>query len=379
LILAAAWLAGCSGPSRPRPEWESTAAIRIDTAIEDRRQQEDWDKAFATLSSRTREGGLEILALSAGGQSGAFGAGLMQGWTEAGSRPEFDLVTGVSTGALIGVFAFLGPEFDSTLKDVYTKYSTSDVLTRRWWIELPFTDSYARSSPLRSMLAKYVPDELVERIGAQSARGRVFLVATANMDLDRMRVWNMTALAADQSLPLSQRGARFRQILAASLSIPTLVNPQFIDSHMHADAGLIRQVFLSDPDHTEDFKRVACAGGPPRIWTIVNRRLSTPPKVVDDHIIDITSRSVQMLVDSSLSKDVEEVQRLATECKGQFSLAALPIDPARKDPSGMFDREYMRLLNDLGSQMARSGQAWSSSLRHARSPLPEIGPAPTGP
>ena len=368
-FLAAAMLAACSGPSRPRPDWSASPKGEADIAAECQRQQADLDKALETLASHPHKGGMDVLALSAGGQSGAFGAGIMQGWTEQGDRPEFSLITGVSTGALIAVFAFIGPEGDAALRELYTTHSTSDVYTRRWWVELPFNDSYARSSPLRSMITRHLTEDVVCRIADEQAKGRVLLIATADLDLNHLRIWNMSALAADESMSLSERTARFREILAASLSIPTLVPPVFLDQHMHADGGLFLQVFLADRDREEEFHRVLCADGPPRIWTIINRRLAAPPRVIDDHIIDVTKRSLQILVDSGLIKDIDEIRHFATDCGGRFSLAILPTDPSRPDPADMFDREYMRSLHDLGVGMAHSGQAWTGP------PVPKSTPA----
>lgn len=354
----AAVLSGCSGAARPG--WIGNQHAEIDASAEDVRQRDDIDRALAALSARDATRPLDVLVLSGGGQTGAFGAGIVEGWTLTGQRPDFGLITGVSTGALISVFAFLGPEGDAPLRELYTTHGKSDVYSTRWWVELPFADSYARSSPLRATIARYITDDVVRRVGEQGARGRILLTATANLDLDRLRIWNMSALAADESIPLHERADRFRNILFAATSIPTFVSPVFIDRSMHADAGPIRQLFLTDRAHAEDFRR-QLAAAPLRIWVVVNRTITSPPAITDDHIFAITARSVQLMIDACLEKDIEEVRRLAADCNASFFLAAVPENPLNRNPADMFDRSYMQELNGLGRAMVQSGAVWSES------------------
>ena len=72
-----------------------------------------------------------ILALSGGGANGAFGAGFLCGWTQAGTRPKFKIVTGISTGTIIATLAFLGTEYNEVLKDIYTTATTSTVINKK--------------------------------------------------------------------------------------------------------------------------------------------------------------------------------------------------------------------------------------------------------
>ncbi len=357
LSIAAAMLAGCA--ARPRPEWATSAPTSINTSAEEARQRSDMDRAIATLSERPNGKTCDVLALSSGGQTGAFGAGLIEGWTTKGDRPEFGLVTGVSTGALIAVFAFLGPDGDATLREMYTTHGQSDVIDKRWWIELPLADSYARSTPLRNMINHYISDDVVRRIGG--IKGRVLLVGTSNMDLCRLRVWNMTALAADEAIPLAARAARFRDIVMASMSIPMLMPPVFIDGHMHMDGGMVRQVFLTELDRADDLRRAL--GGHPRFWVIANRHVKTPPKVVANHMITISARSVQLMMDANLEKDLEEARRFAADCGGAFATAAVPPDLSDEGTSGMFDAQYMQRLHAEGIKTVLAGAAWGALVQ----------------
>ena len=100
------------------------------------------------------------LSLSGGGDNGAFGAGLLVGWTEQGSRPEFNLVTGISTGALIAPFAYLGKDYDPILREVYTQIKPSDVFKSRGFLSGFFGDGLADTTPLYGLISKYIISKL---------------------------------------------------------------------------------------------------------------------------------------------------------------------------------------------------------------------------
>ena len=119
-----------------------------------------------------------FLAISGGGDNGAFGAGLLNGWTAAGNRPTFKLVTGVSTGALTAPFAFAGPTYDATLKEVYTTISAKDIAEPRSLLAALTSDAMADNHPLGKLLAKYVNQALLDVIAAEYAKGRLLLVGT---------------------------------------------------------------------------------------------------------------------------------------------------------------------------------------------------------
>ena len=379
--LLAAILVGCAGYPRPHPE--STGPQRRVTpaaiAFAQQQQLHDFDAALSSLRSRAHSGQpRNVLILSSGGQNGAFGAGLVRGWGASGTRPEFDLVTGVSTGALIAVFAFLGTEGDATLEAMYTGHGSSDFMSPRFWVEMPNANSYANAAPLRRMIAKYITDDVITAIGREAARGRVLLISTTNLDLGNARIWNLTALAADDSTPFADRAARFREIVVAAVSIPTLVEPAFIDGCMHADGGLVRQAFLADPEGAEEVCRaLRPADGPgPRVWVVVNRRLGSPAVVVRNHMIPITARTVQVMIDSLLDKDIAEIERLTTLSRGEFSLAALPPDPTKREAEGFLDPVYMKEVHALGFKAGETAATWIRDLAALRQPAPS---AATGP
>ncbi len=149
----------------------------------------------ATLKAAGYDGPLKpisFLALSGGGADGAFGAGLLVGWTQRGDRPEFNLVTGVSTGALIAPFAFLGPQYDTQLKRLYTEISDKDILQLRSLVAALFDDALADNLPLQKLVEANITQEVLDAIAAESLKGRTLLVGTTDLDARRSVYWNLT-------------------------------------------------------------------------------------------------------------------------------------------------------------------------------------------
>jgi predicted acylesterase/phospholipase RssA len=162
---------------------------------------------------------VETLALSGGGPDGAFAAGLLAGWTEASDRPEFEIVTGVSVGALIAPFAFLGPNRDAELSSLMTGIRTEDVLDFRFFGALRGALGVADPAPLRRRLSAVVDNAMLADIARAHRDGRRLLVVTTNIDAARPVLWDMGAIA--------EAGARqlFLDVLLASASIPGAFPP----------------------------------------------------------------------------------------------------------------------------------------------------------
>jgi hypothetical protein len=228
-------------PTRPDFTAEDQAAAVI-PGIPDARFWADSEKDFLAALPSTPG---PWLALSTGGGDGAFGAGLLNGWSESGKRPEFSVVTGVSTGALMAPYAFIGPSQDPGLKRAYTEYNAGDIFE-----DTKTPESLVDTWPLKRLIAKEVTPELLAQVAEQYKRGRRLFVATTNLDAQRGVIWNMGAIAAkggEASLEL------FRNVLRASTAIPGLFPPVLIDveangkktQEMHADGGLSAQIFVA--------------------------------------------------------------------------------------------------------------------------------------
>ena len=189
------------------------------------------------------------LALSGGGLNGAYGAGMLVGWTASGKRPQFTMVTGISTGSLIAPFAFLGSAYDRQLEEIYTKYSTDDLVKRRSLLGMVSQASAADVTPLKSVIAHYVDANLIAAIAAEHRKGRRLFVGTTNLDASRPVMWNIGAIANS-----SDPGAAnlIREVLLASASIPGAFPPVLIHvnadgkayDELHVDGGTTTQVFV---------------------------------------------------------------------------------------------------------------------------------------
>jgi predicted acylesterase/phospholipase RssA len=318
----------------------------------------------AWLASQGHSGELPpayFLAISGGGDNGAFGAGLLNGWTAAGTRPEFKLVTGVSTGALIAPFAFLGPKYDYVIKRVYTTTSQKDIFKKRSFLKGLFGDAMADTSPLAETIASYVNQPLLDEIAGEYAKGRVLLVGTANLDSLEPVIWNMTAIAASKD-PRSL--ALFRQILRASASIPGAFPPMMIDvevdgtryQEMHVDGGTMAQVFLFPPSLTEaevikDFGRTRV------VYIIRNARLDADWASVERRTLPIATRAIGSLMTTQGVGDLYRIFTTTQKDQMDFNLAYIP--PTFNVPhKEEFDTNYMTQLYETGRQMAQAGYQW---------------------
>src|SRR5206468_1031413 len=168
---------------------------------------------------------IDVLALSGGGAEGAFGAGLLVGWTEAGNRPEFSIISGTSSGALIAPFAFLGASHDPTLRELFTS-GIAERLLRVDGLNAIFGSGVFKTEPLKLLVAHYIDENLLNLVAAQHRRGRRLFIVTTNIDAQRTAVWNMGAIAASD---YSGRLQLFRDILVASASAPGLFAPAYIE------------------------------------------------------------------------------------------------------------------------------------------------------
>jgi hypothetical protein len=306
------------------------------------------------------------LAISGGGANGAFGAALLVGWTEAGTRPEFALVSGVSTGALAAPFAFLGPAYDAQLKEIYTTYSTKDIITKRNILTFLTGHSMASSKPFRTLLAQYYNQELMEAIAAESSKGRSLLIGTTDLDAGRPVIWNVSRIAASgnpQSLELIQK------IILASASIPGAFPPVFIEveeegqlyDEMHVDGGTASQVFLYPAGInwkliTEKLE----VRGKPSVYVIRNAFLNPDREVVKPKLTSIVGRSIESLIRTQGIGDMYRIYLSAKHDDLDYNLAYIP-STFREEPEEIFDVEYMKKLFKLGYEMATSEYPWEKA------------------
>lgn len=308
----------------------------------------------------------DYLAISGGGPQGAFGAGLLVGWTETGTRPEFTMVTGISTGALSAPFAFLGPAYDAQLKEIYTRYSTDDLVKRRSILAIVTGDSATSTKPLRALVARYFNEQVIDAIAQEFRKGRQLFIGTTDLDADRPVIWNITRIAASGDPKAVEL---IHKVLVASASIPVAFPPVIIEveadgkryDEMHADGGTSTQIFLYpvglDWDLVIEKLEVK---GEPSVYLIRNARLRPVRKAMIRKVFPIADRSISSLIRTQGIGDMYRVY-LAAERDGiDYNLAYVPEDFNEK-PKEMFDPEYMKRLFDVGYRMAKSGFPWKKA------------------
>ncbi len=306
---------------------------------------------------------VEILALSGGGGDGAFGAGLLAGWTEQGTRPEFEVVTGISAGAIIAPFAFLGPRHDDSLKEIWTQYQTSELIHAQVLPGLLGGASLADTGPLEELIAKYVDRKLLREIAREYKKGRILLIGTTNLDAQRPVVWNMGEIAAinhADSLEL------FRKVIMASAAIPGAFPPVEIPvvaegkqfDELHVDGGTTREVFVSPvnvPFRTYD----ALYPAPPirRIYIIKNGKITPEQQIVQPKTLSIVARSIYTLIKNQNLGEIYRIYRMAQDSGASFNFIAVPPSFNGKAKE-FFDPVYQKALFEEGYRLGRSRIPW---------------------
>ncbi|MCH9806941.1 MAG: patatin-like phospholipase family protein [Alphaproteobacteria bacterium] len=303
------------------------------------------------------------LAISGGGSNGAFTSGLLNGWTASGNRPVFEVVSGVSTGALIAPFAFLGPSHDKQLREIYTLYSTDDILQPQVLAGLFGANAVSSTKPLEKLIAKYVDRRLLRAIAREHRKGRRLLVGTTNLDAQRPVVWNMGAIA--------QRGTPdalklFRQVLLASAALPGLFPPVYIKvasgektfEEMHVDGGTTDNAFLL-PLHL-NLRRVDKRSGlrlKRKLYIIANEKMDPSQKAVQDSAFEIAGRSINTLIKQQTEGDLIKMYLRAKNNSVDYNVASIPNNFKAKS-SEPFDIKYMTKLYDQGFKLGQIGDHW---------------------
>jgi hypothetical protein len=308
------------------------------------------------------------LAVSGGGSDGAFGAGLLKGWTESGKRPKFKFVTGVSTGALIAPFAFLGPDYDVTLKEAYTTVDAQRLYLAHGLVSLLWEESFTDNKPFREMIAKYIDDKLLARVAEEHKKGRRLYVLTTDLDREEPVVWDMGAMASGSS---PDRLELFRKVILASASIPAFFPPVLINvkidgvqkDELHVDGGVFAQAFFVG--NQVDLRAMERRAHPEwtgkkithRLYVIRNGRLDPQPRKVDRSLGSITAYSIDSMLKAS---GINDLYRLYLgDLAGELELhyVAIPHDYA---PSSLeeFNQAEMVQQYNLGLSMGEKGIPW---------------------
>jgi predicted patatin/cPLA2 family phospholipase len=316
------------------------------------------------------------LVLSTGGGDGAFGAGLLNGWSESGKRPAFSVVTGVSTGALMAPYAFVGPAQDAGLKRAYTEYNAGDIFE-----DVKTPESLVDTWPLKRLIGKEVTPELLKQVAEAHNSGRRLLIATTNLDAQRGVVWNMGAIAAkgdDAALKL------FRDVLAASTAIPGLFPPVMIEveangkktQEMHADGGLSAQIFLAPESMLNSTSKTKIPAS--ELYLIANNRLNSEFQMTERSLIFVLGHAIAVGVQSMLRMNIDRAYAAATRDGVPFYLS-YPALGADQQGKGAFDTEFMKSLFENGVTRGKTGEPFARDVADALRPPRQVAPSPRRP
>lgn len=309
---------------------------------------------------------VELLAVSGGGDGGAFGAGLLCGWSDSGARPSFKAVTGVSTGALIAPFTFLGPEYDHVLRTVYTSVKPLDIAAKRSILAAINNDGMADNRPLWGLISRFVDASFLAKIAEAHANGRILLIGTTNLDAREPIIWNMGVIAASGA-----PGALdlFRSILLASAAIPGAFPPTMVRveadgrfyNEMHVDGGASAQVFVYPPR----MRGVARSIGVDmtrsgRVYVIRNSSITPDWVPVQRRTISIAARAISSLINTQGIGDLYRIYTQTQRDGLDFNLAIIGAD-FQHEHKEEFETAYMQALFDYGYRQGREGYRWKKT------------------
>jgi len=381
LLLLFAMLSGCATrpPALPEAYSDKLPWGAIDLDIEKSGKFTLRDSLGSALikkandhSSSDESVPFKILTLSGGGTRGAFGAGLLSGWTDSGDMPEFDIVTGVSTGAVMATFAFLGGDELEKVKTFYTKMYTEDIYTNSWLSF--FGQAYLMNpAPLKKLFLNNFNEALLNRVATAHAKGRRLYIGTTNIDTGQLIVWDMGAIAASSR---SDKYQRFSDIIYASSAMPIFLPPQYISVdvedkqyyQMHVDGGIYSHVFMIglfvNWKEILDLSDDANLNFDATLYTIANRKYrnrtaydpveQSPSSVISAYIETETDllfdRSMYRLYDSCMQKGIK------------FRMAAVPKDVNHVDDATEFNPEKMIKLFNVGYSFGLNGVKWQEDI-----------------
>lgn len=372
---------GCSSPERNAAQESelmyplATAGLRYwdgeSTEITEHNIEQEYQ---SILDSRARNSGVGSdiyhLALSGGGVNGAFSAGVLNAWTANGDRPEFDLVTGVSTGAIVSVFAYLGSDYDSTLKNYYTETPMSSLFQVKSIWSLLRGEAVLDTAGFEDQVRSYIDADIVKQLAEQRAKGRLLVIGTTNLDNEKMSLWDVGKIAqvgSDEAITLIQN------IIIASSSVPgafpaksiVIDDGQQRFEELHVDGGVSRQVFLVPQwaYYNLPFER-----NPQHVFVIRNGLLKPHYQVTNNNLTDIGLRSISTIIRNQGIGDVEHIYHFAQHNQMTFRLAYIDNDFSKISDEA-FTKEYMTSLYQYGYQKTRADSLWENvppSLQHVQ-------------
>ena len=307
------------------------------------------------------------LALSGGGGDGAYGAGVLKGWSESGTRPEFSLVSGVSTGALTAPFAFLGPAYDPTLAEIYTSGVAGTLVKDPSLVNVVFGSGLFGDGRLRDLVGRYVTADLLAAVAAEHAKGRRLLVVTTNLDSKRAMIWNMGVIAASGA---PNAATLFRDVLTASASVPAVFPAQLLDveaaghgfQELHVDGSVVTPVFTVPQALIANGRGRTAAPTKADIYVLMNGRIEPDFEPVRNDTLSIVEQTVATGSQARSRASLAATYAFARANRIGFHLTYIDDAAPRTTTAKGFDTAYMRSLYQVGYDKARSGAAWQDTV-----------------
>lgn len=381
LVVALTVVAGCAALERyPVPpelhyqaEIPGQADVRAWAGVPNEAMQRDFERSFEQESAADFPPGADglvrypYLAISGGGANGAFGAGFINGWTSTGRRPVFKVVTGVSTGALMAPFVFLGPDHDTTLREFYTSTRSRDIFIRGSTLRrLLSNESLADTWPLQAIIAGIVDDALLREIAQAHASGRRLYIGTTDLDAQRFVVWNMGLIAASGH---EDALALFRNVMLASASVPVAFPPVLFEvevddrryDEMHVDGAVSANIFVTGGVFRPSQARSASRRGPGRedFFIIHNGQVNANPQPTRRTLRAIAARSLDTATRAGMQDELIRVKAYSLRENSGYAWIGIP-QGTNLTGTEIFDPVLMGELFELGYRQALSGPEWNS-------------------
>jgi hypothetical protein len=386
--------AGCAGHRHDQPPTPTEVGINTRDVIDLSAQSEADSVAdlhrFVRAARRTRELAQvdppppkrTVLSLSGGGAYGAYSAGVLCGWTCRGDRPQFDVVTGISTGALAAPYAFLGPKYDPQLKQFFTELESRD-LYRKTPVRGVFGESFADSTPLVRHLDAAVTPELMAEIAAEHAKGRRLFIGTTEAEGRRFVVWDIGAIACRgtvedvQLIKLILQGSSAIPGFFPSAKIPVTIDGRRLVER-HIDGGTSMALFIRPPyvppDKISDPVAHSLYGSD--VYAIVAGKLFADPEPEKPRALNIAGSSVSTVIYAQTRGDLTRLWTLCQLTGANYHMAAIPDAYPAPKSSTDFKRAELQGMFDEGVRQVMAGTAWRSTppgLEPGEAPLVRAG------
>ncbi|MDB5307576.1 MAG: patatin [Gemmataceae bacterium] len=379
-VLACLVLAGCAGRGYPTRAPSPVKAGYNTRDLIDPLAQPDADRlgdtaALAQAADRYRRAfkpdkmppKRSVLCLSGGGAYGAYSAGVLYGWTCRGDRPEFDVVTGISTGALIAPFAFLGPRYDRQMQEFYTTLESRDVFRLRVVRGL-FTEALADNAPLARKIDETLTPEFVCELAAEHRKGRRLYVGTTELDARRFVFWDIGEIAG-RGTP--QDRELIKHILLGSSAIPGFFPPARIPVEVdgrryverHVDGGVSQALFFRPPyvppDRAADSSVDSLYGTD--VYALVAGKLYADPEVHRPRALAIAAGSASAVLYAQTRGDLTRLWTVCQLTGMNYHMTAIPAEFPAPRSGTEFRAAEMTLMFNEGARRIQAGTAWRTT------------------